>query len=126
MTAKLILGVTIALLFSSCDDNSSITFELDPRTHDTINRRDENGRQGRWVISTDCAKNFSKLPSDTITQFDSVDIAKNQGYIFSTNPSVLEIGNYVDNKKQGTWTYYAEDGSIVKTLEFKNDCPVTK
>ncbi len=122
-TLKLIFSLTIALLFSSCNSD---TFEIDALTHDTINHIDQNGRQGRWIVHTDCAKGIPLPPQAVINVTDSGLATKNQTIALgSTSPlSILQIGNYINDKKQGRWTYYNEDGSVNKTEEFKDDLPI--
>jgi hypothetical protein len=116
----LLLLSSFIILFNSCSE-ASYTYEIDPRTHDTINVTTERGKQGRWIVNTDCAGDLPKLPKDTIALPDSVDIARNQGYIFVSNQSVMTIGNYADGRKQGTWISYGKDGSITKIEEYKDD-----
>ena len=33
-------------------------------------------------------------------------------------------GTYLDDKSEGTWSYYDEDGELLYTLDYKNGQPV--
>lgn len=76
--------------------------------HDSItNFTDSYGlRQGIWKITWKYG-NEEDLPGGT---------AKDTGYA---------IGNYLNNKKEGTWTYYFMTGNIYKKLIYKHDNPFT-
>jgi hypothetical protein len=123
---KFIFGILFtALLFSSCDE-PSYTYEIDPLSHDTINVTNERGRQGRWIITADCARDLPKLPKDTMAVSDTIDVKKNQGYILVSNPGVVSTGSYVDNQKQGRWTSYGDDGSVTKIEDYKDGILITQ
>lgn len=109
-----LLLVSSLLVFTFCETQESyektiLSFEIDPTTHDTINITTPKGKQGRWFIKTDCASGLPKIPKDSLRTQDSSLKAE---IVFQ--PAVLSVGKYVDDKKQGTWTYYHEDGSVNK------------
>lgn len=111
---KLFLLLTTYLLFVACENQESyektiLSFELDPTTKDTINITTPKGKQGRWFIKTDCVAGLPKIPKDSLHINDT---ALKAEIVFQ--PAVLSVGKYVDDKKQGTWTYYNEDGSVNK------------
>jgi len=108
------LIVTSSCFFSACEsqedyEKTILSFEIDSITHDTINVTTPKGKQGRWFIKTDCAAGLPKIPKDSIKGIDSSLKAE---IVFQ--PAVLIVGRYVDDKKNGTWTYYNEDGSVNK------------
>lgn len=120
-TLKLLLISIITLLFSSCADSDKVsyTYELDPKTHDTINVTNESGMQGHWVIEHECAKSVAR-PNRNIPYNSAAANTHTVGQLLSM-PIVMETGNYVDNKRQGLWTYYDPYGDVNKTELFKDD-----
>jgi hypothetical protein len=124
-TLKLFLISIVTLLFISCADKDKVlyTYELDSKTHDTINVTNEHGKQGRWVIENECAESVAR-PNRNIPYSSWAANTQTIGQIYLPMPIAKEIGNYVDDKKQGLWTYYDPYGDINKTQEFKDDLPV--
>lgn len=123
---RILTGIIFTFIFLACEQDLKPkisgfpeTFELDPISKDTINRTNEKGRQGLWVIfdkGPESALAYTKCYCDSDTKV----VPKNM-----TTQIVLEKGYYSDNKKQGEWIYYHPDGSIDRTLNFKDDIPVT-
>jgi hypothetical protein len=112
---KLLFILTIISLFSSCGE-SFYTYEIDPETKDTINRRNENGKQGPWFEKL-CTYDMPGIP------LNGTDSSNSKSMPIVHDPVVMEEGNYVDDRKQGTWRYYHKDGSLHHTLEFTDGCP---
>ncbi len=70
--------------------------------NDTINKVDLSGlKQGVWNFYADKGKN-----------------AKN-----NEKPKLLVKGNYLNDKREGTWYYFSIDGTAVDTIEYQNDFP---
>jgi hypothetical protein len=105
-TIKSILVSTMALfLFQSCDkpktDNTRSDMKLDSIKKDTINKIDRGGlKQGHWLVRDYDASGNNSLP--------------------------IESGDYVNNKKNGTWHYYDSTGKINRTVLYKDDIPIKK
>lgn len=89
-------------LISSCKSNSNervtsfpSSYELHPITKDTINRTNEKGRQGAWLI-------FDRGPQSSSAYTKcNCDSDRKEMQVNMTSLIVLEKGNYIDNKKQG-------------------------
>lgn len=125
-TLKSILALTITLLFiQSCGQKNSIdkkdivyqggqsglsSYEINGR--DTINVTDNSGfKQGHWVVFGFVIPG-GKRPNET-----KEEMANRAQHV------MLEEGMYKDNKKQGTWKYYNQDGTLKNTIEYKDDVP---
>jgi hypothetical protein len=118
--------IILSLLLFSCGNKSprvsSITYNafLIRNSGDTINRLNEKGRQGHWVFFYEGPENNSAF---TLAECDTLKTSKPKSM---TGQIMKESGEYSDNKKQGTWSYYNIDGSLNRTMEFKDDLPVKK
>lgn len=123
---RILTAIIFTFIFLACEQDVKPkiakfpdTFELDPISKDTINRTNEKGRQGLWLIfdkGPQSALAYTKCSCDSDTKV----LPKNM-----TTHILLEKGSYSDNKKQGEWIYYHPDGSIERTLKYKDDVPVS-
>jgi antitoxin component YwqK of YwqJK toxin-antitoxin module len=110
---KFVFITTIGLfLGSSCtpsekqeEQKANVPFQsFEIRNNDTINRIDSLGRKhGRWEV-------YRNSP-DPGSPGDVANVK-------------LEVGHYVDGKKEGEWTYYFPDGKLKEKVIYKNDVMV--
>jgi hypothetical protein len=124
---KVIILITCLFFACACQEETSSskstsehvfdsTYELLGK--DTINRTDERGRQGLWVVYDQnhfVNSNYSQAPSDSIAKGKRVPMA---------SLLILEQGNYKDNAKQGLWLYYNTDGFFRDSIYYKDGLPV--
>jgi len=103
------LFISFLLILGSCGSKEEAkplwqAYELQGK--DTINKVDLEGlKQGEWFFYA----NKDKKSKD------------------SKPPKLLVKGNYVDDKREGTWYYYsAETGEITDTVLYQNDFPQDK
>lgn len=76
------------------------TYELEG--NDTINKVDQGGlKQGIWNFYADKGKNAKQ----------------------GEKPKLLVKGNYLNDKREGTWFYFSIDGTPSDTVEYQNDFP---
>jgi antitoxin component YwqK of YwqJK toxin-antitoxin module len=69
---------------------------------DTINKVDQSGlKQGIWFFYADKGKNAKQ----------------------GEKPKLLVKGNYLNDKREGTWYYFSVDGTPSDTVEYQNDFP---
>lgn len=115
---KLINVLTVSLfILLSCEHQQSNghigmgSYEL--KGLDTFNVTDNHGlKQGYW-IERGFVVPGGKRPNETMEEMKKrVDQVK------------LEEGLYKDNKKQGVWKYFHDDGTLKKTTEYKDGVPL--
>lgn len=89
--------LTLLFAFFSSGDLRAQTFEIE--NGDTINRTDaSNLKQGYWKVYN----KIKKLP----------------GY---EDDQLVEEGSYVDNKKEGVWKTYYNNGKLKSEITYKNN-----
>lgn len=77
------------------------SYEVNMTNHDTINKTDVTGKkQGHWIV-------FNRF--------------SDPGKI-----RPVEAGDYIDDKKQGSWNFYDSTGQVNRTVEYKDDVPLNK
>jgi hypothetical protein len=109
-------------VFSQSDSTIYIKKDYLILNNDTINRVDAEGKkQGMWVEYK--VFNIYLIPTET-NRSDNNDLYKwiNDTVIESNNYQISFMGNYVDNKKVGTW-YGLNNGNVNKICHFYNGNP---
>lgn len=102
------IGLAVALgavLIVSCgkgEEKKSRWQAYELEGNDTINKVDQSGlKQGVWNFYADKGKNAKK----------------------DEKPKLLVKGNYLNDKREGTWYYFSIDGTPSDTVEYQNDFP---